>query len=165
MEKEGKLNSMLLIQDVEELKERLTDGTIDMSEVSQIIVQEPSTEISDLVKNLVGLKLYVIVPKPDKNLEKMNIVGLDYYAVDPIEVTDINLTADPDNILFNGSVKMPKKGVDDATLIGTYFTDEAWANEMCTQLNEATNRRIENFTNMLNRTLKMRKKIVAENLG
>ena len=120
----GKVKTLLL-EDTNNLKDALLDFDGD---IKTIQMTPKVGEIRPVVDMLNGLTLFEVVSKPDENLEGLGISSLDYFAVNPIIVSDINNT-EPDHILFNGDVKIPRVQTQDVGVIGTYFLDEETANQ------------------------------------
>ena len=154
----------LRVEDVKNLKADLLDFEGD---VKDIHVVPANTKMDDIIAMLTCLTLWRVVPKKDDNLEKIG-VQLDYHAVDPIKVTDINLEPDgPDSkdILFNGVIRIPKTPTGEKNVTETFFLDEVLADQWCREINEYTNRRVQVISDMLIKSLSMRQDIAKNSLS
>ena len=151
-----KKSKTLLVDDIKELKALLMDfdGQIEAIEIAPELGQK---DVKSLVESLDGLQLFEVVSKPDPNLEPLG-VEMDYFAIDPINVTDVNLT-DKEYIIFNGKVKIPRKPSENVNVVGTFFTDEQLADELCQEFNIHVTERVEELSKVLVKSLSFRKKI------
>jgi len=154
--KEGKSKlKTLLIEDVKELKSSLLDYDGDVEVIA--LVPGKGYDLGDIMTALNNLHLFQVVAKPDPNLQDLG-VNLDYHAVDPITVTDINLT-DPDDIILNGDIHFPREGNNEVTIVGGYFADEELANELCREINVHTARRVDRIADVITKSQKFRRQI------
>jgi len=155
MTKEGRVKTTLIVRDAKDLAGSLLDFDGDVTIIG--LTPDVGSTLNGVVKALDGLRLYKIVPKPDPNLQGIG-VNLDYHAVDPIEVTDALFT-DPDYLIFNGEVKIPRKLSENIPVVGGYYTDFEQAQELCTELNAYTSRRVDEIMHKLAQSKKFMQKI------
>lgn len=155
--KEGKLKT-LLIEDIKDLKASLLDFDGDVEAIA--IIPSAGADMTDIKQLLQNLTLYKVLAKPDPNLKEASI-ELDYHAIDPIKVTDINLT-DPDNLILNGKIKIPWSAGEDIGVVGGYFLDEEIATTICREINIHTAERVRLISAAMIKSLKFRTDI-AEN--
>ena len=151
--KEGKVRT-LLVEDIKDLKSDLLgfDG-----DVETIAVIPAHCGVTNLIDILANLKLWRVVAKPDPNLESLGI-NLDYHSVDPITVTDMDLTHE-DHLLLNGTIELPRTPEKEITVIGGYFMDEEVANELCREINVHTAKRVDDILDQLTKSQKFRRDI------
>ena len=143
--KEGKVKT-LLIEDMKNLKSDLLDFDGD---VETIVVVPAKSDVANLIETLANLALYKIVAKPDPN-----------HAVDPITVTDMDLTHE-DHLLLNGTIKLPRTPENEITVVGGYFMDEEVANELCREINVHTAKRVDDILDQLTKSQKFRRDIAS----
>lgn len=155
--KEGKKLKTLLIEDVKDLKSSLLDFEGDVEVIAMIPKLAP--DVASIVDALRNLELYKIIAKPDPNLQDMGI-SLDYHAIDPIKITDINLT-DKENLILNGDVNIPWTLPEKVIIVGGYFLDEELANELCREINVHTSKRVDQLLEKLTKSQKFRRDIAS----
>ena len=151
--KEGKLKT-LVVEDMKDLKSQLLDFGGD---VETIVVIPAESDVTNLIKMLTDLKLFKIVAKSDENLEGID-VNLDYHAVDPILITDMDLTHE-EHLLLNGTIKLPRTPDKEIIAVGGYFMDEEVANELCREINVFTAKRVDIIMEKLTKSQKFRRDI------
>lgn len=159
--KEGKSKvKTLIIEDVKDLQGSLLEFDGDVNKIA--IIPGIGVGLGDLLENLRNLKLYHIVPKPDPNLE--GLIEMDYHAIDPINVTDANFT-DPDDMIFNGDIRIPWEGQAHVTVVGGYFMNEDLAEKLCRDLNVHTSKRVDALAEKLVKSQKFRRDIANDSMS
>ncbi len=159
--KEGKSKvKTLLIEDIKDLASSLIDFDGDVNAIA--VVPGTGCDLGDLLGRLKDLKLYRVVPKPDPNLE--GLIEMDYHSIDPITVTDGNFT-DPDNMIFNGDIKIPWEAQAHVPVVGGYFLDFDYANTLCRDLNVYTSKRVDVLAEKLAKSQKFRRDIANDSMS
>jgi hypothetical protein len=162
MKKKDKLTT-LIVDDMNDLKAMLLDYDGDVEGI-QLAPALGTGSTEGVLAALNNLTLFAVVAKPDPNLDGFD-VNLDYYAVDPIIITDINLTKE-DVIVFNGDIELPREVTEEnQDVVGSYLVDEELAESLCREINEFTSKKVDALAAVLTKTQKFRREIASKSLS